>query len=66
MARLGSRAKAGFYPTPDSVCELLKAKIIFDLENDLEKGARLLDPCCGEGKTLSRLAGGVPNLTPMA
>ena len=59
MARLGSQAKAGFYPTPDSVCELLKAKIIFDLE----KGARLLDPCCGEGKTLSRLAGGVPNLT---
>jgi len=59
MARLGSQAKAGFYPTPDTVCELLKAKIIFDLE----KGARLLDPCCGKGRTLSRLADGVPNLT---
>ncbi len=54
MARLGSQAKAGFYPTPDTVCELLKSKIIFDLE----EGARLLDPCCGKGKTLSRLADG--------
>jgi len=57
MARLGSQAKAGFYPTPDTVCELLKSKISF------EEGARLLDPCCGKGKTLSRLANGVPNLT---
>ena len=57
MARLGSQAKAGFYPTPDTVCELLKAKISF------EDGARLLDPCCGKGKTLSRLANGAPNLT---
>ena len=59
MARLGPQAKAGFYPTPDRVCELLRSKIIFDLE----KGARLLDPCCGKGKILSRLADGVPNLT---
>ena len=50
MARLGSQAKAGFYPTPDTVCELLKTKIKF------EDDARLLDPCCGKGKTLSRLA----------
>ena len=57
MARLGSQAKAGFYPTPDTVCELLKAKISF------VDGARLLDPCCGMGNTLSRLAAGAPNLT---
>ncbi|HHL34793.1 MAG TPA: hypothetical protein ENJ30_10550 [Desulfobulbaceae bacterium] len=57
MARLGSQAKAGFYPTPDTVCELLKSKISF------EEGARLLDPCCGTGKTLSRLADGARNLT---
>ena len=57
MARLGSQAKAGFYPTPDTVCELLKSKITF------EDGARLLDPCCGKGKTLSRLAYGVPMTT---
>ena len=50
MARIESQAKAGFYPTPDSICELLKTKITF------EDGARLLDPCCGRGATLSRLA----------
>jgi SAM-dependent methyltransferase len=50
MARLASQAKAGFYPTPDTVCELIKTKMIF------ETGARLLDPCCGQGKTLARLA----------
>jgi len=51
MARLASQAKAGFYPTPDSVCALLKEKLEF------EPGARLLDPCCGYGNTLSKLAG---------
>ena len=51
MARLASQAKAGFYPTPDSVVDLLKAKFTF------EEGTRILDPCCGYGNTLSRLAG---------
>ena len=51
MARLASQAKAGFFPTPDSVVSLLKTKISF------EEGARILDPCCGKGKTLSQLAG---------
>ena len=32
MARLGSQAKAGFYPTPDKVCELLKSKIFLILK----------------------------------
>jgi hypothetical protein len=50
MARLASQAKAGFYPTPDSVVSLLKTKISFG------KDARALDPCCGCGNTLSRLA----------
>jgi Uncharacterised methyltransferase family (DUF6094) len=50
MARIESQAKAGFYPTPDSVCELLKLKIT------CEDDARLLDPCCGKGISLSRLA----------
>lgn len=52
MARLGSQAKAGFYPTPDSVCDMLKQIITY------EEGARLLDPCCGKGNTLSQLAPG--------
>lgn len=50
MARIESQAKAGFYPTPDSVCDLLQTKITF------ENGARIFDPCCGAGLTLSRLA----------
>jgi|GEM_PF-4736576 len=50
MARIESQAKAGFYPTPDSVCDLLQTKITF------EDGARIFDPCCGAGLTLSRLA----------
>lgn len=49
MARLESQAKAGFYPTPDAVCDLLTQKL------DIEEGARLLDPCCGKGITLNRL-----------
>lgn len=52
MARLGSQAKAGFYPTPERVCGQLKQLL------DIEKDARLLDPCCGEGKTLAALAAG--------
>lgn len=50
MARLASKEKAGFYPTPDSVTQMLKNML------DVEAGARMLDPCCGEGKTLSALA----------
>lgn len=50
MARLGSQAKAGFYPTPEKVCRQLKQLL------DIEQDARLLDPCCGKGKTLDFLA----------
>lgn len=57
MARLGSQAKAGFYPTPDKVCGQLKQLC------DIEEGARLLDPCCGEGKTLAALAEGTDATT---
>lgn len=52
MARLASKEKAGFYPTPDSVTQVLKKML------DVEAGARMLDPCCGEGKTLSALTEG--------
>ena len=57
MARLGSRAKAGFYPTPDKVCGQLKQLL------DIQEDARLLDPCCGEGKTLANLAEGTCGAT---
>lgn len=50
MARIESQAKAGYYPTPESVCELLKTKITRQV------GARLLDPCCGTGAAIADLA----------
>jgi len=52
MARLGSPAKAGFYRTPEKVCGQLRQLL------DIEEHARLLDPCCGQGKTLASLAEG--------
>ena len=50
MARIESQAKAGYYPTPDSVCDILKEILEFN------EGARILDPCCGEGLALEQLA----------
>ena len=50
MARLASKAKAGFYPTPLSVLKSIKSVL------KITPDARLLDPCCGEGKSLSYLA----------
>ena len=46
MARLESQAKLGFYATPPHVVEQIKALL------KIEKGARLLDTCCGEGEAL--------------
>lgn len=57
MARLASKAKSGFYPTPDSVTEIIKRIL------RVPKGARFLDPCCGYGKTLSLLAEGFENVS---
>lgn len=57
MARLASKAKAGFYPTPDSVIDLLQSKL------DFEDGARCCDPCCGEGITLSRITQDATTIT---
>jgi SAM-dependent methyltransferase len=57
MARLGSQAKAGFYPTPENVRGQLKELL------DIEDGARILDPCCGQGQTLAALAIGTGAIT---
>ena len=57
MARLGSQAKAGFYPTPESVRGQLKQLL------DIEDGARILDPSCGNGNTLAALTEGTDSLT---
>jgi hypothetical protein len=44
MTRPASTAKAGFFPTPERVTEMITRFVI----PSPQKG-RLLDPCCGEG-----------------
>ena len=51
MARLESNSKMGFYPTPETTLEHLKKWISCD------KGTHILDPCCGTGDALARIAG---------
>ena len=48
MTRLGSTAKAGFYPTPDRVTELITRFVVPTTSAESARG-RLLDPCAGEG-----------------
>jgi superfamily II DNA or RNA helicase len=54
MARLGSVAKAGFYPIPAKELHLLKRYLEAN-----KKGGRILDPCAGEGIALATLAMGL-------
>ena len=44
MTRLGSTAKAGFFPTPERVTEWIARCV-----SPSHVGGKLLDPCCGEG-----------------
>ncbi|MCL5952183.1 MAG: DUF6094 domain-containing protein [Chloroflexi bacterium] len=44
MTRLASTAKAGFFPTPERVTEMITRFV----EPSCSEG-RILDPCCGEG-----------------
>ncbi|MFH1470650.1 MAG: DUF6094 domain-containing protein [Candidatus Micrarchaeota archaeon] len=50
--RLAGRIKMAYYPTPLSVVERIKSFIRFP------DSASILDPCCGEGIALQRLAEG--------
>ncbi len=52
MARLESNAKMGYYPTPETTLQHLTKWI------SSGEGAHLLDPCCGTGDALARIAGG--------
>jgi len=52
MARLASEEKMGYYPTPTYVVQKIKQLL------QIEKRARLIDTCCGEGEALSLLAQG--------
>lgn len=51
--RLQARAKMGYYPTPRDVVDRIRSLLGFPEEN-----VNLLDPCCGEGAALARLAEG--------
>ena len=56
MARFASVAKMGFYATPLSVVESIKNHLKFPDGNEKIEGLRLIDPCCGEGVSLSTIA----------
>ena len=50
--RLEAQAKAGFYPTPLKVVEIIQTWI-----GEKKPGLRrLLDPCCGTGEPAARIA----------
>jgi len=51
--RAEGKKKAGFYPTPVEVVELIAG---FIERSIFTEGIRLLDPCCGEGEALKELA----------
>ena len=50
--RLEAQAKAGFYPTPSKVVEIIKTWI----DEKMPGPRRLLDPCCGTGEPADQIA----------
>ena len=50
MARLEAQSKLLYYPTPDSVVELIASWF------SAPEAARLVDPCCGKGEALAQFA----------
>ena len=67
--RLAAQAKGGYYPTPERVVDLI-ADLIHTPSGyySRERGTvRILDPCCGAGDALQRLAENLdrPNSVPI-
>ena len=66
MPRLQSQAKAGYYPTPGKVTELITRNLKpawvhpMDTEDNVH---RLLDPCCGTGLALQQIAASLEEKT---
>ena len=59
--RLEAQAKGGYYPTPDGVVDLI-AELIHTPNGNYYRNMetlRILDPCCGAGDALYRLAEGL-------
>ena len=67
--RLAAQAKGGYYPTPERVVDLIAEliRIPSDYYNRSLETIRILDPCCGAGDALERLAErlGRPNSMPI-
>jgi len=53
MARLEAQSKLLYYPTPNSVVDLLSTWF------KVTQPVRLADPCCGTGEALRRFANGL-------
>ena len=67
--RLAAQAKGGYYPTPERVVDLT-ADLIHTPNGNYYRNAetiRILDPCCGAGDALERLAQNLdrPNSMPI-
>ena len=67
--RLAAQAKGGYYPTPERVVDLI-AELVHTPTGYYNRGRetiRILDPCCGAGDALQRLAEGLdrPNAMPI-
>ena len=57
--RLAAQAKGGFYPTPERVVDLIAGLVDgppAHLHSRAHQTLRILDPCCGEGEAVARLA----------
>ena len=55
--RLAAQAKGGYYPTPDRVLDMIADLIEAPyLYGNAGKTLRVLDPCCGGGDAVARLA----------
>jgi len=57
MATLESKSKLGYYPTPIEVVKHIKNML------NIQKHSKLLDPCCGDGDALQRIAKGTGAVT---
>ena len=56
--RLAALAKGGFYPTPPDVVDLIAGLVhVQSSYYGCRETVRILDPCCGAGEAVSRLAG---------
>ena len=55
--RLSAQAKGGFYPTPPNVVDLIAGLVhVPSSYYGCRETVRILDPCCGAGEAVSRLA----------